>query len=43
MHIPAALFKPLAEKPVQTEMVRPSITYWQDAWRRLKKKPGSYG
>jgi oligopeptide transport system permease protein len=39
MHIPAALFKPLAEKPVQTEMVRPSITYWQDAWRRLKKNP----
>lgn len=39
MHIPAALFKPLAEKPVQTDMVRPSITYWQDAWRRLKKNP----
>lgn len=39
MHIPAALFKPLAEKPVQAEMVRPSITYWQDAWRRLKKNP----
>ncbi len=39
MHIPANLFKPLAEKPVQVEMVRPSITYWQDAWRRLKKNP----
>ena len=39
MPFPVELFRPIAEKTVQTEIVRPSITYWQDAWRRLKKNP----
>ncbi|WP_040212047.1 ABC transporter permease [Clostridium polynesiense] len=26
-----------ADEKVQNEIVRPSISYWQDAWRRLKK------
>ena len=25
------------DKEVADTIVRPSITYWQDAWRRLKK------
>ncbi|HED23965.1 MAG TPA: ABC transporter permease [Firmicutes bacterium] len=39
MQYPKELFVPLTEKDVQAEMIRPSITYWQDAWRRLKKNP----
>lgn len=39
MQYPKELFVRLTEKDVQAEMVRPSITYWQDAWRRLKKNP----
>ncbi|OPL11087.1 MAG: diguanylate cyclase [Firmicutes bacterium ML8_F2] len=39
MQYPKELFVPITEKDVQVEMVRPSITYWQDAWRRLKKNP----
>jgi oligopeptide transport system permease protein len=39
MPYPVELFRPIAEKTVQTEIVRPSITYWQDAWRRLKQNP----
>ncbi|MDW7738632.1 MAG: ABC transporter permease [Bacillota bacterium] len=39
MQYPVELFRPVAEKTVQAEMVRPSITYWQDAWRRLKQNP----
>ncbi|MFU8794082.1 MAG: ABC transporter permease [Dethiobacteria bacterium] len=39
MQYPKELFIPLAEKAVHTDIVRPSITYWQDAWRRLKKNP----
>jgi oligopeptide transport system permease protein len=27
----------LDEKQLDTEISRPSLTYWQDAWRRLKK------
>jgi oligopeptide transport system permease protein len=33
------LFKPLDKNRVQADEARPSITYWQDAWRRLKKNP----
>ncbi|MDD2282959.1 MAG: ABC transporter permease [Eubacteriales bacterium] len=33
------LFKPIDKSDVQAEEARPSITYWQDAWRRLKKNP----
>jgi oligopeptide transport system permease protein len=39
MQLTAGLFTPLKEKPTHEELVRPSITYWQDAWRRLKKNP----
>lgn len=32
------LFTPVAKQVLQQEKIsRPSITYWQDAWRRLKK------
>ncbi|GAB6172057.1 dipeptide ABC transporter permease DppC [Paradesulfitobacterium aromaticivorans] len=32
------LFDPVAKQVTQEEkLTRPSITYWQDAWRRLKK------
>ena len=32
-----ALFQPLeTQTHTDDEIVRPSITYWQDAWRRLK-------
>lgn len=39
MQLTTGLFTPLKEKPVQDDLVRPSITYWQDAWRRLKQNP----
>ncbi|MBM4235108.1 MAG: ABC transporter permease [Firmicutes bacterium] len=39
MQISIGLFSPLKKKPSQQEIVRPSITYWQDAWYRLKKNP----
>ena len=39
MQLSTGLFAPLKEKPVQEDLVRPSITYGQDAWRRLKKNP----
>lgn len=32
------LFAPIAEQvSIREKITRPSITYWQDAWRRLKK------
>ncbi|MDR1019641.1 MAG: ABC transporter permease [Synergistaceae bacterium] len=35
--IPPALFEPAApEERASDEAVRPNVTYWQDAWRRLK-------
>ncbi|MFY9384265.1 MAG: ABC transporter permease [Dethiobacteria bacterium] len=37
------LFKPLQKREFQVELVRPSTTYWQDAWRRLKKNPVAMG
>lgn len=33
------LFRPLKKTGTGMEIARPSITYWQDAWRRLKKNP----
>lgn len=33
------MFKPLKKSETEIEIARPSITYWQDAWRRLKKNP----
>lgn len=33
------LFKPINKDEVQPDEGRPIITYWQDAWRRLKKNP----
>jgi len=41
MQLSTELFKPLEQKVVQTELVRPSTTYWQDAWRRLKQNPAA--
>ena len=36
-NIDQALFQPLeTQTHTDDEIVRPSITYWQDAWRRLK-------
>ncbi|MDD2498814.1 MAG: ABC transporter permease, partial [Desulfitobacteriaceae bacterium] len=38
MQLPQELFMPLGKDDSQSEMiVRPSETYWQDAWRRLKQ------
>lgn len=37
-NIDAELFEPIGyNKEVSNVIVRPSTTYWQDAWRRLKK------
>lgn len=33
------LFKPIDKDTVVADEARPSITYWRDAWRRLKKNP----
>src|SRR5690554_3199748 len=41
MQLSTELFKPLEQKVVQTELVRPSTTYWQDARRRLKQNPAA--
>ena len=30
-------FEPLKTEEEKNEIVRPSETYWQDAWRRLKE------
>jgi oligopeptide transport system permease protein len=35
--IPRDKFKPAAKASNMEAIVRPSLTYWQDAWRRLKK------
>ncbi len=38
MQLSGELFKPLNKKDTNTEeVVRPSLTYWQDVWRRFKK------
>lgn len=43
MSISQNLFKPLKKKEFQAEIVRPSTTYWQDAWRRLKQNRVAMG
>jgi len=38
MDLSSEMFKPLEREIIAAQpIVRPSITYWQDAWRRLKK------
>src|SRR4029079_16760093 len=32
-------FAPLSERPALHSKQRPSLSYWQDAWRRLRKDP----
>lgn len=39
MALSPELFKPIDKSEVLADEARPSITYWQDAWRRLKKNP----
>ena len=39
MALSPELFKPIDKNEVLADEARPSITYWQDAWRRLKKNP----
>lgn len=41
MQLSTELFKPIKQKVVQKELIRPSTTYWQDAWRRLKQNPAA--
>lgn len=37
MQVSSELFRPLNRKvEINTESVRPSLTYWQDVWRRLR-------
>lgn len=38
MQVSSELFRPLSRKNIEisTESVRPSLTYWQDVWRRLR-------
>jgi oligopeptide transport system permease protein len=44
-NIDRALFEPVERKSgTEDEIVRPSVTYWQDAWRRLRRnKPALIG
>lgn len=37
MHLHDDLFQPVVKQADAEQIVRPSMTYWQDAWRRLKK------
>ena len=43
MALSTDLFKPLQKRDFQAELIRPSTTYWQDAWRRLKENPVAMG
>ncbi|MCM8901884.1 ABC transporter permease [Caldicoprobacter algeriensis] len=45
VQIDPSLFEPIeVEADVAGEIVRPSLTYWQDAWKRFKKnKPAMIG
>ncbi len=43
MALSTDLFRPLRKKELQVELVRPSTTYWQDAWRRLKQNRVAMG
>lgn len=37
MQLNSNMFQPVVKKVDAEHIVRPSLTYWQDAWRRLKK------
>ncbi|SFL96273.1 ABC transporter permease [Pelosinus propionicus] len=37
MHLTSHSFEPILKKDAAANHIRPSMTYWQDAWRRLKK------
>lgn len=38
INLDKSLFEPLSsDEKVRNEIVRPSVTYWKDAWRRLKE------
>ncbi|MCJ7805987.1 MAG: ABC transporter permease [Clostridia bacterium] len=39
MKLSKELFSFLQSKEIQVDIVKPSTTYWQDAWRRLKQNP----
>ncbi|HPE68954.1 MAG TPA: ABC transporter permease [Thermotogota bacterium] len=40
VHVPAELFAPVPpQEKLRNEIVRPSMSYWQDAWRRLRANP----
>lgn len=40
METPAELFRPVPKDLARAQLIaRPNTTYWQDAWRRLKKNP----
>ncbi len=42
--IPVEWLQPLEQKELnQEEVVRPSLSYWQDAWQRLKKNKMAMG
>lgn len=44
MEINQELFQPMNKDESEKEAIsRPSLTYWQDAWRRLKKNPLAMG
>ena len=43
MALPTDLFRPLRKKEFKVELIRPSTTYWQDAWRRLKQNRVAMG
>lgn len=44
MHISKDLFEVVSEEEKNiNEIVRPSVTYWQDAWRRLKENKLAIG
>ena len=42
--LPAALFEPVGDGPRERERIaRPSTTYWQDVWARLRRDPLAVG
>ncbi len=43
MALPMDVFKPLRKQEFKAELIRPSTTYWQDAWRRLKQNKVAMG
>jgi ABC-type dipeptide/oligopeptide/nickel transport system permease subunit len=43
LQINQEMFRPAANNINNEQIVRPSMSYWQDAWRRLKKNKLAYG